>query len=454
MRSFLVISVGFGLFGMVVGAAGQAHAQGWTDDGTVVRLTTKTDAVGIGTDLPTDKLHVIGNARIDGKVVSEILAAPGSAILRLRIGGHDALRLIPTKISPNLIGGSEVNVVGAGVVGATIAGGGDPSLAAPHPNVITDSYGTIGGGLGNQAGNAAGTVNDAQWATVGGGWANTASGEGATVAGGRLNVASDIFTAVGGGNENVASSLYSTIGGGFVNVASGQVSTVAGGGGNEASGWLSAIGGGWNNVASGNRATVAGGDSNVAAGLTSFAAGYRAQALHSGAFVWADSKNFNFGSAVANQFRVRTTGGAQFVSAVNGSGGSIAGVTLAAGGNSWAAISDRNVKDNITPIDGRDVVRRLAAIPITQWNLKAQDPTIKHLGPMAQDFYAAFGLGEDERYINSADADGVALVSIQALYQMLTALEQKTVELGRIAENIEDLRARLARFERAAERPR
>ena len=116
-------------------------------------------------------------------------------------------------------------------------------------------------------------------------------------------------------------------------------------------------------------------------------------------------------------------------------------------------------------VDGLEILRRLSAIPITRWNLKAQDPAIKHLGPMAQDFYAAFGLGEDERYINSADADGIALVSIQALYQMMTILEQKTAavdrkaaeldrkttDLERIAAGLEELRARLTRFEQAAE---
>jgi len=439
MRSFLVISVGFGLLGMVVGAVGQAEAQGWTDDGTVVRLTTKTDAVGIGTDLPTDKLHVIGNARIDGKVVTGIVAAPGSAILHLRIGGRDALRLAPTKVSPNIIGGADVNVIDPGVVGGTIAGGGDATVADPNPNVITDNFGTIGGGRANQAGDAAGTVADALAATVGGGEFNTASGASATVAGGASNTAAHVASTVAGGAANQALNDYTAIGGGFHNFSTGVASTVVGGSENTASGYA---------------ATAGGGVANLAAGTSSFAAGNRAKANHNGTFVWADSASFDFGSQAANQFRVRTTGGAQFVSAVNGTGGPLAGVTLAAGGNSWAAISDRNVKDNITAVDTRDILRRLAAVPITQWNLKAQDPTIKHLGPMAQDFYAAFGLGEDERYINSADADGVALVSIQALYQMLTALEQKTVELGRIAENIEDLRARLARFERAAERPR
>jgi hypothetical protein len=76
---------------------------------------------------------------------------------------------------------------------------------------------------------------------------------------------------------------------------------------------------------------------------------------------------------------------------------------------------------------------------------------------MAQDFHAAFGLGEDERYINSADVDGIALVSIQALNAIVTTLaqksaelERKTADLERIAAGLDELRARLTRFEQAA----
>ena len=88
-------------------------------------------------------------------------------------------------------------------------------------------------------------------------------------------------------------------------------------------------------------------------------------------------------------------------------------------------------------VDGADILRRLSAVPVTQWSLKAQDAAIKHVGPMAQDFYAAFGLGEDERHINSADVDGIALVSIQALYHIVTALEQKTTAMDRKAADLD-----------------
>jgi hypothetical protein len=305
MRFFLVISAGFGVFAMVFGAAIDARAQGgWTDDGTVVRLTTRTDAVGIGTTTPGDKLHVIGNARISGRVVSEVMAAPGSTTLHLRIGGRDALRLDPTSGSPNIIGGADVNVVNPAVFGGTIAGGGDANLDPffldhPLPNVVTDDFGTVGGGRGNQAGDAAGTTSDAIAATVGGGQRNTAGGS---------------FSTVGGGQENVAglapSKRWATVGGGFLNHALGHLST---------------IGGGFLNTADGSFSTVPGGEANAAQGDHSFAAGRQAKANHTGSFVWADSTEADFASQGDNEFLIRAAGGARVVK-----GASTFSLTLAA----------------------------------------------------------------------------------------------------------------------------
>jgi hypothetical protein len=53
-------------------------------------------------------------------------------------------------------------------------------------------------------------------------------------------------------------------------------------------------------------------------------------------------------------------------------------------------------------------------MPIQRWNMKSQDASIRHIGPMAQDFHAAFAVGEDNRHINSVDADGVALAPFKA----------------------------------------
>jgi hypothetical protein len=75
------------------------------------------------------------------------------------------------------------------------------------------------------------------------------------------------------------------------------------------------------------------------------------------------------------------------------------------------------------------VLEKLVALPISTWNYKGEDPAIRHLGPMAQDFAAAFGLGADDRTINMLDANGVAMVAIQALYRRVQQLEAEISEL-------------------------
>jgi hypothetical protein len=74
-------------------------------------------------------------------------------------------------------------------------------------------------------------------------------------------------------------------------------------------------------------------------------------------------------------------------------------------------------------------LERLSRIQIAEWNLKSQDPAIRHLGPTAQDFYAAFGLGEDERYIGAVDADGVALAAIQGLHRLVQEQQEQIARL-------------------------
>jgi len=91
--------------------------------------------------------------------------------------------------------------------------------------------------------------------------------------------------------------------------------------------------------------------------------------------------------------------------------------------------SDRNVKGNFADVDARDILARLSAIPIETWNYKRQDPSVRHIGPMAQDFYATFGVGEDDRHINTVDASGVSLAAIQALYQIVQQKDAQVAEL-------------------------
>jgi hypothetical protein len=362
--------------------------------------------------------------------------------------------------SPNIVAGSKANYVSqsyGSIWGATISGGGGMGTSA---NRVTDNYGTVSGGEGNQAGDDAGTGSDRQWATVGGGRLNTASGQFATVAGGYTNTASAAYTSIGGGESNAASGShaviggglqnktqmdFATVGGGYRNVATNTYATVAGGSYSTASASGATVSGGYANHAAGLYATVAGGRDNAATLIYSFAAGHRARANHTGGFVWADSRNFDFASMANDQFNVRATGGVRIVSSIDGSGNPATGVQLNPGESAWGPLStpsDRKLKENLAPVDGREILERLRAVPVHTWNYNYQEPSIRHIGPMAQDFYAAFGVGQDDKHIEPVDAGGVALVAIQGLYRMvqekdeqiaaqqkrLSALEQKNLD--------------------------
>jgi hypothetical protein len=107
-------------------------------------------------------------------------------------------------------------------------------------------------------------------------------------------------------------------------------------------------------------------------------------------------------------------------------------------GCSPLCVSDRNVKRDIEPVDEQAVLETLARVPVSTWSYKTDDPAVRHLGPMAQDFYAAFGLGDTDRAYNSIDAHGVALAAIKALYERVEAQAARIEHLER--EN-RDLRA-------------
>ena len=178
----------------------------------------------------------------------------------------------------------------------------------------------------------------------------------------------------------------------------------------------------------------------------SFAAGYRAIVSDSapGSFVWSDGEDFDTWSANPNEFVARATGGFWFISGIDGSGNTVAGMRLTAGSSGWSAISDRNAKTDIGPVNSREVVAKLAEIPLATWRYKSQAEGIRHMGPMAQDFYAAFGLGEDEKYISTIDADGVALAAIQGLYQELKDRDAQIATLGARLTELEQVIKQLA----------
>jgi hypothetical protein len=96
------------------------------------------------------------------------------------------------------------------------------------------------------------------------------------------------------------------------------------------------------------------------------------------------------------------------------------------------------LKHEIEPVDPQSVLERVSQLPISTWSYKSDDPSVRHMGMMAQDFHAEFGLGDTDRAFNPIDAHGVEMAAIQALYQRM--LEQD----ARIRK-LEDENARLRR---------
>lgn len=331
-------------------------------------------------------------------------------------------------------------------------------------------------------------IASGDWSSVGGGRNNRARGAYSVVSGGGESTQADsnsalgAHSAIGGGHRNVASNNISNITGGYSNLASGHGSVVTGGDDNEASGNRSAALGGWSNIASGDQSVTVGGFDNLASGSRSFAAGdqcratgnyssaiggslnfssgsfavsigNRARAEHNGAIVIAANKEaVTMDSVVSSgveQFVMRADGGFYLTntsgSAVIPAGtflNTVTGASLTTGGT-WANSSDRHQKANLESVDGTEILKKLAAIPITTWNYSAQAEAVRHIGPMAQDFHAAFGVGEDDKHITTIDADGVALAAIQELYRKTVQLEGQQAEIKMLQGMVRALEARV-----------
>jgi len=246
-----------------------------------------------------------------------------------------------------------------------------------------------------------------------------------------------MYATVSGGRSNVAKKDYSAVGGGFSNQANGPVSTVAGGWSNHADGERAAIGGGRDNRAGGYAATVPGGSGNYATGSYSFAAGRNAVSTNQGCFTWADNSTTTALTCnTDNRWAARAAGGVYFYT----NSAMTTGVYAAANGGSWNNLSDRSQKTAFEPIDHRALLDRIGSIDISSWQYASQDGGIRHVGPTAQDFnrLLPFLGGEGEEYINTLDADGVALAAIQGLYDLV--LEQK-VEILALKKELANLKA-------------
>ncbi len=122
------------------------------------------------------------------------------------------------------------------------------------------------------------------------------------------------------------------------------------------------------------------------------------------------------------------------------------GTILPAAATSWSVTSDSNTKTGITVIDHQEVLRGVAALPVAAWQY-THEPTHRHIGPMAQDFRAAFGLGFDNTHISTQDTDGVALSALKGLIEELRERRERSqAQAKRLAElenQLRDLRSRI-----------
>lgn len=376
----------------------------------------------------------------------------------------------------NTIAGGTGNLAD-GVAGASIGGGSN--------NQASGLNSTVAGGSDNLAGGSE--------AFVGGGEENRAEGTYASVLGGRGNIATGRGATVAGGVENVAAGIngfaagFASCAGGDYSVALGHMARTRNGGQAEDGSC-----GGFENS----------GDANGDAGSFVFADGQAAIFRSTGdnqflvrasagvaintppppngaieltvqtdaddtdyANLWlrqrtvnqngilisvgdgAGSNNAGFyidhynGTAQARRLELAPNGAVAIRSNVTQAN---TGVTMAANAGSWSSLSDRRLKTAIAPIDTGAVLDRLMAMPLTSWSYIAQGTTVRHVGPMAQDFAAAFGLGENDTTISTIDADGIALAAIQGLNRRLTT------ENADLRARLEALEARFAAMEPGA----
>jgi hypothetical protein len=174
------------------------------------------------------------------------------------------------------------------------------------------------------------------------------------------------------------------------------------------------------------------------------AIGQRASANgHSGAIVFGDESTTDSIQAVANnEFAARAAGGFRFRTNAT----LTTGCNLPAGSGVFSCASSRTLKNGFVPVDGETLLGRIRTVPVNTWSYNDEPGHVRHLGPFAEDFRAAFGLGTDDRSIGMLDIAGVDFAAVKALEARTADLQRQLQERDR---RIDDLEARLARLEAA-----
>ncbi len=167
----------------------------------------------------------------------------------------------------------------------------------------------------------------------------------------------------------------------------------------------------------------------------------------SGTFIWSDGSATasadTFRNTANNEFAARATGGFRFRTNLGGT----TGCNLPAGSGVFNCTSSRTTKENFSLVNGDDVLARLRKVPVSTWNYISEGTRSRHLGPMAEDFYGAFGLGTSDKAIGMQDLAGVSLAAVKALDARTAELQQKTAEVEQLRARVSTLEQRLAAIE-------
>jgi hypothetical protein len=419
----------------------------WNGSALVSGTIYDSGNVGIGTSNPAAKLDVSGDIsaasvyKIGG---STVLSAPGTqnTLVGLAAGavntgsgntftGYQA-GIVNTSGASNVFSGCQ-----AGYKNTT---GNDNTFSGFHAGYWNN--GDRNTFLGREAGATSGTTNDNTFSGYYAGYSNSAnfnsffgSGAGQDNTTGNYNT----FSGYGAGNSNTT---------GYDNTFSGSLAGYSNTTGNDntfsgyGAGNLNTTGG--NNTFSGYRAGANNttGNGNVFVGSL---AGYYETGSNKLYIANSSGTPLIYGDFSVNTLGFGTTS-IPAGRAIN----TATGAYLTTGG-AWTNFSSRDAKENITPVDARNVLEKLVKVPVSIWNYKVEDISTRHIGPMAQDLYEAFELNNNNESIATIDGDGISFAAIQGLYQIvkekdavIESLQKENNEIKNRLSAIESLLAKLS----------
>lgn len=396
-----------------------------------------------------NKITATQHSTIAGGILNEIKESFSA------IAGGYSNEVFSTK---SFVGGGYLNTISNGGDGNNVICGGYDNflqdgwdvICGGYQNYVRGNYGFIGGGKTNKI------DQSTEYNTIGGGLSNLINGgaDYCFVGGGLSNThySGSNYATISGGRENTADGDYCFVGGGYGNVVKSNTNTICGGNYNSINGVSSeynligagqsnviynlsdycVIGGGKSNSIGnyGDYSTIPGGYLNSANSSYSFACGSNAHADSANCFVFADGNSTT--SSRTNQALFGVQGGlyiaynnSNWVDFYDDSMGNqittSSGATLTTGGV-WTDASSKTLKIKTADVDNAVILQKVMNVPVQEYQYKKEIDAVKHIGLYSEDFYQAFGVGNDKG-LGATDLCGVLWSAVQALKSELDDLK-------------------------------